>query len=160
MNINLTLFVQMLVFIALVWFTMKFVWPMILGPMEERSRKIALGLAAGEKGERDLAEARERAEVIVRDARDRARHIEELAQRRSTETVEAAKQAAQVEGARLMAAAQAEIGNESIRASEQLRREFGSLVIQAASRLVEHEVDPATHAKLLNQLIGEIDRGQ
>ena len=51
MNINLTLFVQMLVFIALIWFTMKFVWPMILNPMEERSRKIANGLAAAEKGE-------------------------------------------------------------------------------------------------------------
>ena len=31
MNINLTLIVQMIVFFALVWFTMKFVWPMILG---------------------------------------------------------------------------------------------------------------------------------
>ena len=57
MNINLTLFVQMIVFIVLIWFTMKFVWPMILGPMEERSRKIALGIAAGEKGEQELAQA-------------------------------------------------------------------------------------------------------
>jgi len=40
-NINLTLIVQMIVFIVLVWFTMKFVWPMILGPMEERAKKIA-----------------------------------------------------------------------------------------------------------------------
>src|SRR3569833_3273705 len=49
-NINLTLVVQMIVFVVLIWFTMKVVWPMILGPMEERSRKIAAGLAAGDKG--------------------------------------------------------------------------------------------------------------
>jgi F-type H+-transporting ATPase subunit b len=158
-NINLTLFVQMIVFIVLIWFTMKFVWPMILGPMEERSRKIALGIAAGEKGEKELAEANARAEAIIREARERARQVEEQTQRRSTETIEAAKQAARAEGARLLAAAQAEVGNESVRASEQLRREFGSLVVKAASQLVEHEVDPATHARLLERLSDDIARG-
>ena len=159
MNINLTLIVQMLVFVTLVWFTMKFVWPMILGPMEERSRNIALGIAAGEKGQKELAEANARAETIVREARDRAKQVDEQAQRRSTETIEAAKQAARAEGARLLAAAQAEVGNESVRASEALRREFGTLVVQAAAQLVEHEVDPATHAKLLARLTDDIARG-
>jgi F-type H+-transporting ATPase subunit b len=158
-NINLTLFVQMIVFIVLIWFTMKFVWPMILGPMEERSRKIALGIAAGEKGEKELAEANARAEAIVHEARERARQVEEQTRRRSTETIEAAKQAAQAEGARLLDAARIEVGNETIRASEQLRREFGSLVVKAASQLVEHEVDPATHAKLLERLTDDIARG-
>jgi F-type H+-transporting ATPase subunit b len=158
-NINLTLFVQMIVFIALIWFTMKFVWPMILGPMEERSRNIALGIAAGEKGQKELAEANARAETIVREARDRAKQVDEQAQRRSTETIEAAKQTAQAEGARLLAAAQVEVSNESVRASEALRREFGSLVVKAASTLVEHEVDPATHAKLLERLTDDIARG-
>jgi F-type H+-transporting ATPase subunit b len=157
-NINLTLFVQMIVFIVLIWFTMKFVWPMILGPMEERSRKIAVGIAAGEKGQKELAEANQRAESIVREARERARQVEEQAHRRYNETLEAAKQAAQTEGARLLAAAQVEVGNETIRASEQLRREFGTLVVQAAAQLVEHEVDAATHAKLLERLTDDIAR--
>ncbi len=72
MNINLTLIVQMLVFIVLIWFTMKFVWPMILGPMEERSKKIAQGLAAADKGEQSLVHAKEQADVIIREARERA----------------------------------------------------------------------------------------
>ena len=50
MSINATLFVQAVVFAILVWFTMKFVWPMILGPLEERQRKIATGLAAADQG--------------------------------------------------------------------------------------------------------------
>ena len=49
MNINLTLIVQMIVFILLIWFTMRFVWPMILGPMNELESRIAKGLAAGER---------------------------------------------------------------------------------------------------------------
>ena len=50
MNLNATILAQMVIFALLVWFTMKVVWPMILGPMDERSRKIAAGLAAAEKG--------------------------------------------------------------------------------------------------------------
>ena len=72
MNINLTLVVQMIVFVVLIWFTMKVVWPMILGAMDERSKKIAAGLAAAEKGQQELAQARDRAEAIVREGRERA----------------------------------------------------------------------------------------
>ena len=85
--------------------------------------------------------------------------MDEQAQRRSTETIEAAKQRARAEAARLLAAAQAEVGNESVRASEALRREFGTLVVKAASQLVEHEIDPATHAKLLERLTDDIAHG-
>ena len=110
MNINLTLIVQMIVFIVLIWFTMKFVWPMILGPMEERARKIATGLAAAEQGEKELAEARDALQGrIIREARDRANQIIDHAQHRANELVEQAKGAASTEGARIIAAAQQQI---------------------------------------------------
>jgi len=100
-NINLTLIVQMLVFALLVFGTMKWIWPHILGAMEERSRKIAQGLAAAEKGEQELTEARGKAETIVREARERASHIIEQAQHAAHDLVEQAKGAASSEGARL-----------------------------------------------------------
>ena len=75
MNINLTLIIQMLVFAALVWAVMKFIWPSILGTMDERARKIALGLEAAEKGQLQLQEAHKEAEVIIREARERAQKI-------------------------------------------------------------------------------------
>ena len=65
MNINITLITQMVVFALLIWFTMKFVWPMILGAMDERAKRIADGLAASEKGQRDLLEAKLKAEALV-----------------------------------------------------------------------------------------------
>jgi F-type H+-transporting ATPase subunit b len=43
LEINLTLVVQMLVFGAFVWFTMKFVWPPLSKALEERQDKIADG---------------------------------------------------------------------------------------------------------------------
>ena len=54
MNINLTLFGQMVTFAFFVWFCMKFVWPIIIEAMEERQKKIADGLDAADRALRDL----------------------------------------------------------------------------------------------------------
>lgn len=64
MNLNATIFFQMLVFFVLGWFTMKFVWPPLTKAIDERRQKIADGLAAAEKGKADLAQAQARVSLI------------------------------------------------------------------------------------------------
>jgi len=155
-NINLTLIVQMIVFALLVWFTMKFVWPVLLGIMDERARKIAQGLAAAEKGEAELAQARDKAEGIIREARDRANQIIDHAQHRASDLIEQAKGTAVAEGERLVAAAQSQIELETSRAREQLRREVGQVAVTAASKLLGREIDARTHADLIDQLATQI----
>ena len=156
MSINLTLIVQMLVFIVLVWFTMKFVWPMILGPMEEREQKIAQGLAAADRGEQSLAKARDEADAIVRAARERATQIIDQATHHANEIVEQAKGTATSEGQRLKAAAAQEIQLETSQARETLRREVAQIAVQAASKLLEREIDAKAHADLISKLATQI----
>jgi F-type H+-transporting ATPase subunit b len=155
-NINLTLIVQMIVFIVLIWFTMKFVWPMILGPMEERSRKIAAGLAAAEKGEQELTLARDRAESIIREARERATQIIDQAQHRANDLIEQAKGSATAEGQRLVESAKQQIELEASHAREALRREVATIAVSAASKVLEREIDPRTHADLISKLATQI----
>jgi F-type H+-transporting ATPase subunit b len=155
-NINLTLVVQMIVFVVLIWFTKKFVWPMITVAMEERSRKIAMGLAAAEKGQQELAQANQKAEAIIREARERATHIIDQAQHRANDLVEQAKSTATQEGQRLVAAAQQQIGLESNRAREALRKEVAQIAVGAASKLLEREIDPRAHADLISKLATQI----
>jgi F-type H+-transporting ATPase subunit b len=156
MNINLTLVVQMLVFVALIAFTMKFVWPIILGAMEERSRKIAMGLAAAEKGQQELTQASAKSDVIIREARERATQIIDQAQHRANELVEQAKGTATQEGHRLIAAAQQQIELETSHARESLRKEVAQIAVSAASKLLEREIDPRTHADLIGKLATQI----
>ncbi|HEY5101394.1 MAG TPA: F0F1 ATP synthase subunit B [Steroidobacteraceae bacterium] len=156
MNINLTLIVQMLVFVVLTWFTMTKIWPQILGVMDARSKKIALGLAAADKGQEQLVKAREDADVIIREARDRAHQIIDQAQQRANQEIEQAKGTALSEGDRLIAAAQQQIQLESTRARESLRRDVGRLAVQAASKLLQREIDPRAHAELLDKLAAQI----
>jgi F-type H+-transporting ATPase subunit b len=155
-NINLTLVVQMIVFVLLIWFTMRFVWPMILGPMNERESRIAQGLAAAEKGEQELAGARSKADAIVREARERAREIIDHAEHRARELIEEAKGTASAEAARLVAAAQQQIQLDTARARESLRREVAGIAVRAASKLHAREIDARQHADLLDQLAAQI----
>ena len=156
MNINLTLIVQMLVFATLVFVTMKWIWPRILGAMEERSRKIAQGLAAAEQGEQELTAARGKADDIIREARERANHIIDQAQHRANDLVEQAKGAASSAGARIVAAAQQQIELDTTHARESLRREVAGIAVGAASKLLEREIDPRAHADLLDKLAAQI----
>jgi F-type H+-transporting ATPase subunit b len=155
-SINLTLIVQMIVFILLIWFTMKFVWPMILGAMDERAKRIADGLAAAEQGQKDLAQAQSRADEAIREARSKAVQIVDQAQHRATELIDQAKVAASAEGERLIAAAQQQIQLESNRARENLRKEVAGLALAGASQLLEREIDPKAHKDLLDRLAGQI----
>jgi F-type H+-transporting ATPase subunit b len=155
-NINLTLFVQMAVFALLVFAVMKWVWPVILANMEQRSRNIAQGLAAAEKGQQELIEAHSKADVIVREARERASQIIEHAQRAALELVEEAKGTAQTEGARIVAAAHQQIEFDTQRAKEGLRREVAGIAVSAASKLLGREIDARAHADLLDKLAEQV----
>ena len=156
MNINLTLVVQMVVFATLVWGTMKWIWPVILAAMDERQRKIAQGLAAAEEGEKELSQARDKADAIVREARERANQIIDHAQHRANEVIEQAKGTASSESARIVAAAQQQIELDTTRAKESLRREVAGIAVGAASKLLGREIDARAHADLLEQLAEEI----
>jgi F-type H+-transporting ATPase subunit b len=159
MDINATFIGQIIVFLILLWFIYKVVTPMLAGPIGERQKKIADGLAAAEQGQKDLAEAQSRVDALVREARERARAVEDQATRRANESIEAAKQTAQAEGARIVAAARVEVGNEAQRARDGLSRDVGALVVKATSQLLGREVDAQSHAQLLDQLANDIARG-
>jgi F-type H+-transporting ATPase subunit b len=159
MNIAITLIIQGFVFFFVAWLVMKFLWPVLLGKIETRQKKIAEGLAAAAKGEKDLGEAEAKSKEIIREARDRAAQILDQAGKRSNELVDEAKGTASSEAQRLLAQAHEEAMRESTRAREGLRREVGKLAVEGASRLLQREIDPKTHAELLDKLAAEIARG-
>ena len=156
MDFNATFIGQIVVFLILLWFVGKFVVPPLSAAVGERQKKIADGLAAADRGQKDLDEARSRAEAVIREARDRANQIIEQASRRSNEMVETAKQSAVQEGDRLVAAARQQIELDTTRAREELRRDVARLTVQTASKLLGREIDAARHADILDRLASDI----
>ena len=159
MNLALTLVIQGVVFFLVAWAVMKFLWPWLMGAIEERQTKIAAGLAAASKGEKELGEAEARSKEIIRDARERAAQIVDQAGKRSSEIVEEAKGTASSEAQRLVAQAHDEVVRETTRAREGLRQEVAKLAVEGASRLLGREIDPKAHAELLEKLAAEVARG-
>lgn len=156
MNLNATLFAQLVVFLILAWFTMKFVWPPIMKALDERASKIADGLAAADKAKADLAHAEKKASDELRKARESAAEFRSGAERQVAQLIEDAR----AEGARIVnaarEAAEAEAGAASQRAKEALREHVAILAVAGAERILRKEINAQAHAELLTQLKSEL----
>ena len=152
MNLNATILAQMLIIALVIWVAMKFLWPEITSSIQARAQRIAEGLAAGESGRKELAAAETRVAEIVKAARDRALAIEQQAHVRANEIVEAARQTAVSEGQRLLESARSQVALETQKAREDLRRQVGALAVSGAEKIIQREIDPATHTALLDKL--------
>jgi F-type H+-transporting ATPase subunit b len=157
MNINATLIGQAIVFLVLIWFTVKFIWPPLLQAIEDRQKKIADGLAAAERGQKELQASHGEAALIVNEAREKALKIVDQANRRSNEIIEEARATAIAEGQRLVGDARQEVQLEQARARDALRKDVAQLAVAGASRLLEREIDPKAHADLIEKLAREIE---
>ena len=138
MNINATLIGQTIAFAVFVWFCMKFIWPPIVGALNERKTRIADGLAAAEEGRREKAEAEQSATKTLDEAKDQAKVV------------------ARTEGERILATARGEINKEVNQAREELRQQVAKLAVAGASQILTREVDASAHSKMLDELAKEL----
>ncbi|MFZ5492777.1 MAG: F0F1 ATP synthase subunit B [Pseudomonadota bacterium] len=156
MSINATLFVQLVVFAILVWFTMRFVWPPITKAIDERTQKIADGLSAAERARIELSNANRRVDEQLASARDDAARRLADAERLAQSMIEDAKGRAAEEGAKIVAAARAEAQQELIKAREVLRGQVAELAVRGAEQILRREVNSSVHADLLSRLQTEL----
>jgi len=153
---NLTLVIQGLAFFAVAWLVMKFGWPPIMAAIEERQQKIAEGLAAADRSQKDLALAQDKANEALKEARVKANEIIEQAHQRANQIVDAAKNEAVAEAGRQKALAEAEIATAANRAREDLRRQVSTLAVAGAEKLLRREIDAAAHKALLDDLAAQL----
>lgn len=153
MNINLTLFGEMITFAIFVWFTMRFVWPPLMKAMEERRETIAAGLAAAEKGKRDLELAAHKVTELLTEAKAQAALMIEQANHRANHIIEESKTQARIEGDRLLAIAKTDIAREFQAAREELMQQVSSLVIAGAEKVLQHEVNKSANDKIILEMI-------
>ena len=156
MNINSTLFLQAVVFAILVWFTMKFVWPPITKALDERAQKIADGLAAADKAKFELSTANKRVEAELATSRTETATRLAEADRRGQGIIEEAKARAVEEANKIIAAAQAEAGQQTVKAREALREQVALLAVKGAEQILRKEVNAGVHADLLSRLKTEL----
>lgn len=156
MDLNATLFGQMITFAIFVWFTMRYVWPPIVKTLEERKQRIADGLAAGERGKHELELAHHKSVETIRDAKIQAATIIEEAHKRASHIVEVAKEDARVEGERLLSLSKNEAAKEFQKAREELKTQIATIAMIGAEKILERSIDAEANSELLDKLITEI----
>ena len=156
MSITGTLIIQMIVFLILVGFTMKFVWPPLTNALVERGSKIADGLAAADKAKSELSSANQRVEVELAKSRTETAARLADAERRAQSIIEQAKTSAVEEGNKIVAAARVEAEQQTVKARDSLRDQVAALAVKGAEQILRKEVNAAVHADLLNRLKTEL----
>ncbi len=156
MNFNATFFGQLIAFGVFIWVCMKFIWPLLLGMIEEREKRIADGLAAAEEGEQKLEQAKKRLAEALEEGKNKAAEIISQAQKRGDEIIDEAKQTARVEGERQLEAARSEIEQEKELARQELRQQVAILAISGAEQILMREVDQNAHNDVLSKISADL----
>jgi len=156
MNLNATIFAQIIVFGIFVWFTMKYVWPPLAKALDERAQKISEGLAAAEKAKTELAVTNKRVEEELSKSRNESASRLADAERRAQQIIDEAKARAGEEAAKIVAAAKADAEQQIFKAREQLREQVAGLAVKGAEQILQREVNAGVHADLLTRLKTEL----
>lgn len=148
-----SLFGQAITFGIFVWFTMRFVWPLIIGAMDKREQVIADGLAAAERGHYELKKAHEQAEAQLSRARQSASEIIEKAHQRANVIVEEAEVAARAKQDQILLQAKAEIKQQEIKLREELKQEIVNIAVLGAEKILKKSIDAKAQNDILADLV-------
>jgi len=135
----------MITFAFFVWFTMRFVWPVLEKILLARQQKIAEGLQAAERGHKELEIAQKYAIQHIHEARSKAVEAIEQAKKQAAHIIEQAKLEANREREQIIHLGHSEVEQQRLVAKEQLQQEVVTLAIASAE-------------KLLGRVITEVDQ--
>jgi F-type H+-transporting ATPase subunit b len=155
-NINATLLGQAIAFAIFVWFCMKYVWPPLMQAIEERQKKIADGLSAAERAEKDLNLAKANASERMKEAKRAATEVIEQANKRKSQIVDEAKGEALAERQKILAQAEAEIEALRVRARDDLRKQVAILAVAGAEKILERAIDKDAHKDILDNITAQL----
>jgi len=156
MSVDLTFIGQIVVFLVFLGLMKKYLYGPLSDLMEQRSAKIAEGLAAADRSRHIQELAKQKASELLHEAKQQAAEVISRTDKRAAEIVEEAKTAAIEEGERLKVAAQAEIDQEVYRARESLRGQVVEIATAGAGRILKRELDATANDELIKDLVAGI----
>lgn len=156
MNINLTLFGEMITFTLLVWVTVKYIWPPLLSLIAERQQKIAAGLEAAEQGQRALKEAEVKIIAEFKAAKSKSLTLIDQANQKANSLVTESRIQAELERNLILAQAKIDLKQEVTKVKGELQRQSVELIMVAVEKLLKQKIDEASQQKLVEQLFSKI----
>ena len=159
LGINLPgLITQIVSFVILFVVLHRLLYKPIIRALDQRSERIRESLEASQRAREESARSQEEMQRQIEASRAEGRQLiaeaKGVADRFREEELAKAREDIDAERAR----AQANIQREGDAAIEELRREFASLAISAAERVIDRSLDESTHRELIESVLEEGSR--
>lgn len=157
-DINWTLFAQILNFLILVVLLRAFAYKPVVNMLKARQDKIqeSLDKADADAAEADklLAQYKEKLAAATK----KAEEIQKNAEKRAAEFREAEEQKVKADIEQMKKAAQADIERDRAKAVEKLRVEIVSLSMAAAGKIIAKNLDSAENEALITEFVDKLDK--
>jgi len=150
---NGTFFVELFIFLVIVFLISKYILPPLNRAMADRQEKIRASLEAADKARADAAAADDERRAVLEQARHQAREIVAQANHTAEQVRSEAQARGQAESERIIANAQAELAVARQRAVEESASRMGEIVLDTVEKIIGREVDAAAHRDLLDEAI-------
>ena len=156
MNITATLFGQMITFVIFVWFIKAYLWEPLTSAMDERTNKIADGLASAELGEKRIDEANIEYSRIVDEAKNKASDVITMANQQSSNIIGEAKTISKKEADKIIALSNQQIGQDLNIAKDALRKDISRIAISCAEKIIKAEINEEKHKAIFDEALKEL----
>ena len=135
MNVNLTLFIQVIVFLSFIMLIMRNVWPIFEKTLDDRAASIAKGLEDAERSRQQLHQADETVKSLLKEAKVNAKTIIDEAKKQAQFLVQEAKEDAEHKHQQIVEESYAEIEVHRNQIKDQLMSEVGDYALLIAQRI-------------------------
>lgn len=136
----------------------KYAWKPILKSLNERENAIDGAIQQAEETKAEMAKLQAQNEVILKEAREERDQILKNAKTTSTKMITDAKEAAAVEGQKMLEKAKAEIEQQTAQAMNALKKEVSSISIAMAENIIGKKFeDPNEQSAYVEQRLKDLE---
>ena len=158
LEVNATLVVELLAFLAMLWFLRRYIYPVIVRAAEARQKAIQDQLEGAERANQAAGEKLHEIEERLSDARKQAQEMIDAASRSADQVRAELRKQGEEEGKRQLERARRDIEAEKQKAITAVRGEVADLVATATERVLGEALDRDGHRRLIDRAIEEAAR--
>jgi len=148
--------IQSVIFLILLVVLAKFAWKPIINAVNEREESIQDALNQAKLAKQEMADLKSDNERILREAKAERDGILKEARELKEKIVSEAKDAAKVEGEKMIAQAKASIAAEKSAAMAEIKTQIGSLSVEIAEAILKQKLDNTeAHNTLVENIINK-----
>jgi|PlaIllAssembly_1097288.scaffolds.fasta_scaffold337053_2 F-type H+-transporting ATPase subunit b len=154
LGINLPLLIAFVINFAILFVLLgKFLYKPVLTMLDERAKKIKESMEWAEATKRDYEQAKAEVQKQLEKGRQEAQAILAQAVQRGESFKEEAKKEAADQAKVIVERVRVELGTERDKMVEELRKEFVSILMLTAEKVIKETLDKEKHSKLIEETL-------